>query len=103
MYRFDSFKKKRTAAGIIAFMMLFAVLLSALFIAVESGHDCDEHDCPICSCIQMCERTLSQTGAGAVLETAAVLPFFIFVVFVSLPGDSVVPDTPVSNKIRLNN
>lgn len=56
-----------------AAMVLVFVLFSFFYIAVETGHNCTEDDCPVCACIQQCEMILHQMGDGVVSTVFAVL------------------------------
>lgn len=94
---------KRTMAGIMGLMLLAIVLFSVFYIAAETGHNCQGEDCPVCACIQVCDKTLQRMGAG---ETAAVSVAFPVLFFSLLPFFSVlhiILETPVSEKVRLNN
>ncbi len=92
----------RIIIGIMAILILAAVLLSSSFIAAEAGHHCDGDHCEICFCISLCKTLLRQfTGAAAVyivLFTAAVFTALVFLLF-SFTGQN----TLVSRKVRLNN
>ncbi|ETP73650.1 hypothetical protein UYO_0287 [Lachnospiraceae bacterium JC7] len=94
---------KRIAAGIMGLMMLFVVLFSASFVALESVHDCTGEECPICACINQCENTLRQVGGGMDLQPDPVLPVFLTLIAVFPVVDSLTAETLVSRKIRLNN
>ena len=103
----ESNAKKRIrqiSAGIMIIMVVLFMALSAFFIAAEAGHccHCKDDDCPVCACLQLCERTLNQMGAGLSLLAAAILPasFFLFAVLL-LPA-FVLRETLVSRKIRIN-
>jgi len=96
-------KNKRIAAGIVAILMLFIMLFSASFIAIEADHDCKGEDCPICACIAQCENTLHQIGAGAAVQTAVIVPVFFLLIPAFLFAYNFMQETPVSRKVRLNN
>lgn len=90
-------------AGVMGIMMLLVVLVSASYVAVESGHDCTGEECPICACINQCESTLREVGGGVDFQSESVLPVF-FILIMAVPGSlSLTAETPVSRKIRLNN
>ena len=90
-------------AAVMVIMMLLVVLVSASYVAVESGHDCTGEDCPICACINQCENTLRQVGGGVDFQADTVLPVF-FILIIAVPASvSLTAETPVSRKIRLNN
>ena len=90
-------------AGVMGIMMLLVVLVSASYVAVESGHDCTGEECPICACINQCESTLREVGGGVDFQAESVLPVF-FILIMAVPGSlSLTAETPVSRKTRLNN
>lgn len=95
--------KRRIMAGIIGIMMLFVVMLSAFYIALESGHHCEDEDCPICICIQQCENTLHQLGGVAIIQIAIIIPVVLNLVLAIRYYARLKQDTLVSQKIRLNN
>lgn len=94
---------KRFVVGIIAAMMLFVVLFSSFFIAVESAHDCTGEDCPICSCIQQCENTLRNIGNGLLPAHMDFSPIILFMIASVLVVSEVQIHSLVSKKVRLNN
>ena len=77
-------KNKRLAAGIIAFLMLFIMLFSASFIAIEADHDCTGEECPICACIAQCENTLHQIGDGVAVQAAVIVPVVFMLILAFL-------------------
>lgn len=90
-------------AAIMGVMMLVVVLVSASYIAVESGHDCTGEECPICACINQCESTLREVGGGVDFQADTVLPV-VFILIMAVSGSAILTaETPVSRKIRLNN
>ena len=95
--------KSKLAATALSVLLLVTVLFSALFPAMEANHHCHGEDCPICSCIAMCEKTLRVLGDGGILLVFAVF----HVLFLALSVSSAVKDslvqTLVSRKVRLNN
>ncbi len=94
---------RKRAAGILSLLMLSVVLFSAFFIAAEAGHDCTEEDCPICACVQLCENTLHHMSDGETAQFVAVVPVLIFLFSAPLTVCVLPRETPVTNKVRLNN
>ncbi len=86
-----------------ALMMLAVLLVSASFIAAETGHDCCGDDCPICECIMLCEIALRQIDISAALQAAVTLPVIFFCISFFVSGCNYCRETPVSRKVRLNN
>ena len=94
---------KRSAAFLLGVLLLSVMLLSAAFLAAEADHDCTGEDCPVCACMQLCERTLHNLSDGAALQAAVVVSVIFALVSGSLPFPGFSRETPVSRKIRLNN
>ncbi len=94
---------KRIAAGIVGIGMLFLVLFSAFCIAAEADHDCTGEDCPICACLRQCENTLHQMGDGTAFQTAVLIPVVFHPVSALLYAVGFPRETPVLQKVRLNN
>ena len=63
-------KKKRAFAALLALALLFVLLSSACYIALESGHDCIGDDCPVCCRIGFCKLVLKTVGRAAVTGVA---------------------------------
>ena len=96
--------KIKIVSGIIAMMMLLYIVFSTFFISLEANHKCeDEENCPICVCMQICQNTLHQISDFAVVAVFAFVPVLLCLgVFVSV-SYNLKKETPVTNKIRLNN
>ncbi|MBR5974354.1 MAG: hypothetical protein IK020_04135 [Clostridiales bacterium] len=93
----------RVAAGIMGFLILGIMLFSTIYIAVESNHECEGEECPICFIIEQCENTLQQFRTGmtfrmpVILAVVAAILTFVCGIRVSAK------ETPVSQKVRMNN
>ncbi len=96
-------KMYRTFAGIMAVMMFFVVLFSAIFIVLHSDHDCTGEDCPVCACLQLCESILHSTGDGPKFTASGVNPAILITGFVLVSSFIIISGTPVSAKVRMNN
>ncbi len=93
---------KTMSVACLGIAMLVVVLFSAIFVTVETFHECDGEDCPICEMIHQCENNLRQLGAGsAPYLCTAVLVIFYAVIGV-LPDNLFLHITPVSVKVRMN-
>ena len=89
----------RLLAAVLAVVMLF----SAVYIAVESDHECTGVDCAICHQIGVCENLLKSLGlAGA---AAAVTAAFTYTMCKAiLPcAETIGTLTLVSLKVKLSN
>ncbi len=95
-------KRNRAAARLLSAVILFAVILSVLFIAEEAGHDCTGESCPICHEIRVCARMLNLLGtavAGAVILAGSR---FIVPVAVRRHPELSFFNTLIRQKVRLN-
>ncbi|MCR4655462.1 MAG: hypothetical protein K5770_04435 [Lachnospiraceae bacterium] len=93
----------RKAAGIImATVMLIMVLLSVFFITAHTDHDCQGEDCPVCACIHQCESLLRGSGNIISDRTALIVPLLLVFSVISLATGFFTENTPVSDKIRMN-
>ncbi len=102
---------KRTKAGMerhlwataLAILLFVIMSLSSFYIASEAGHHCHDDECPICACMQACEQVLSGTmgadGAGMI----CLVPAFLIFQKVLCADLQHFFETPVSQKVRLNN
>ena len=96
--------KIKIVSGIIAMMMLLYIVFSTFFISLEANHKCeDEENCPICECMQICQNTLHQISDFSVVAVFALVPVLLCVGVSFVISDNLVKETPVTNKIRLNN
>lgn len=53
-------KLRRGFAIVLAVLVLFSILASFFWIIHETDHDCLGEDCPICSALAVCWKTLNQ-------------------------------------------
>ena len=96
-------KKNRVLTVLLAMAVLFVVLSSSCYIAIEVDHDCVGEDCPICYQISVCEHTLRSVGQAVLVGTLAV---FIGVFMISMPAFSkklAYHTSLVSLKVKLSN
>ena len=94
--------QRKMISAVTVLLLTVVVLCSSFFIAIEADHDCcGNEDCPVCACIAMCERILSQIGRG----TAVVVAVFVPVVALVTAAVAIVRErpweTPVSRKVRI--
>ena len=102
MYAFCNSKNKRIFAVIATISLLMVVMLSSFFIIEHIDHKCNEEDCIICSFLHQCENTLH--GLDSETVTGYVIISLVLVLSVSFIQQdvSILWDTPVSRKVRLN-
>ena len=96
-------KARKTAAGMIAFLLVFALLFSLLFLVAEAGHDCASDDCAICRIIAVAEDVLKK--AALLFCAAAVAVVVCLSAAKTLPALSAARrnDTPVLLRVKLSN
>ncbi|MCR5770466.1 MAG: hypothetical protein K6G87_04435 [Butyrivibrio sp.] len=95
-------RPKKAMAGIIGMLMIIAMLFSAFYISYEAHHDCTGEDCPICAQIQMCENTLHKIGGGLAFLVAVIVPVIFTFVCASVFNFILLQETPISQKVRMN-
>ena len=99
---FNRPKYKKSAAALLCLLLLAIMLFSAFYIIAESGHDCEDEDCPICACIRQCERTIHQACAGTAVKTTVFFPVVFMILAVFFKTSICLQESLVSQKVRLN-
>ena len=95
-------KKTKRAAAVFACVLFFAMLLSVLFIAHETNHECIGEDCQVCARLAACENSLKNIS-GAVTAAAAVTAVcFVFVRTLLCSPVLCAASSPVSLKVKLS-
>lgn len=90
-------------SAVLCALLVVSTFASALFIALETEHDCEGEECHICECIELCEAILQQVETALPIVTASIV-FSVVSIFLYLSDvDVFCLKTPVSQKIRLNN
>ncbi len=97
--------RRSFTAGIAIIAMLVLVLISSYYLAFEADHriHCDEDECPVCDCIQICEGILHDMSDGTTIPVFTVLPIIAAAFLLSFFKCNEIFGTLVSKKIRLNN
>lgn len=62
---------KKQIVRMTALLLALTVLMFAMFIVLEAGHDCTGQDCPICRMLKACVMLLASFVVAAVLWLAA--------------------------------
>ena len=96
-------KKLCFMTRLLAAVLAVVMLSSAIYIAVETNHDCSGEDCAICRQISICENLLKTLGlAGA---AAAITAAFTYTVCRAiLPcAETIGTLTLVALKVKLSN
>ena len=96
-------KLRRGFAVILAVLILFSILASFFWIIHETDHDCLGEDCPICSALAVCWKTLTQfSKLFLVIAVCSVLiKGVLFLAFAFCRLKSKI--TPVSLNVKLLN
>ena len=95
-------KKKRVLAILLAGMVLFVMLYSALFIAAEADHDCVGENCPICHQLDSCRSTLKNFSLAICIAAFAAALTYALCKNISACTDDVQSRTLVSLKVKLS-
>lgn len=96
-------KRNRLLAFAMAGVVLFSLLFSSCYIALNANHHCTGEHCQICTRISMCEDTLksfSFTGAMGVFGALAV---YFLVRLISLFSDYSFSESLITLKVKLSN
>lgn len=67
--------EKRLLKAVVSILLILVVLSSALFIAVEAGHDCTGAGCAVCRQIGAVEDTLRAFGFAVIAALVARIVF----------------------------
>lgn len=82
-------------------LLVLALLLSLLFVAVETDHHCTGEHCTICHQLQTAQQLLGQAAAHR--QAAVVTVWFCVVLAMALPVRTVLFASPVMLKVKLLN
>ena len=94
---------KKIISGVAAILFLAIMLFSSFYIAAEADHDCTGEDCPICAVIHQCENTLSSFGGSLPVQTIVTPIILSCLLAAFLRKADFVQETPVSEKVRMDN
>ena len=92
----------KTFAAVLALALLLVVLLSSVYIAVESGHACHGEDCPICEHIEECRNILRQVSEVITGCAICIIAVLTFISIRSILPEFLIYITPVTSGVRLN-
>lgn len=96
-------KRKQIIAAVTVITVIFAVLFSALFIIIESEHDCSHHDCPICHHMEACEGTLKQLSFYVLTAALIVLSVYSIILPTRAALRAYEQSTLITLKVKLSN
>ena len=95
-------KKNRIIAILLAVMVLFVMLYSALFIVAHAEHDCVGENCPICYQISVCQNALKSLSLVVCAAAFAVVFTYTLCRGIFACTDYVQSYTLVSLKVKLS-
>ncbi len=96
---------RKAVAGFLSLVVLFVISFSICYVALEADHDCCGEDCHICACLDECGNTLQLLRCGY----TSALPELSAISYLLIAGAALLlihvfqKETPVTDKIRLNN
>ncbi len=92
----------RWVAVLAGLVLVFMLVFSAFFLVEEYDHHCANHHCSVCSAIQLCENIMHHMAEGGAALGAAAISL-VCIILISISGENLIPHTPVSQKVRMNN
>lgn len=95
-------KRTKRAAAVLACVLFFAMLLSVLFIAHESQHDCTGANCSVCMKIDACENALKNITGAVTAAAALAAVCFVFVRTLVPTHSFYTVSSPVTLKVKLS-
>ncbi len=95
-------KITKRVATVLAFVLFFAVLLSVIFIAHETDHNCIGDGCSVCARIAVCETVLRNICTAVFAATAVTAVRFTYVSMKAAADKLFKVTTPVSLKVKLS-
>ena len=95
-------KKTKRAAIVLACVLFFAMLLSVLFIAHETGHDCIGEDCQVCIRIASCENNLKNISGAVCAAGMLAAVCYVFVRTILPMCSFCAASSPVTLKVKLS-
>lgn len=95
--------RKKILSAAVAFVMIFSIAFSVLFIAAEAEHSCPLSDCRICRQINACLNLLNSISPDA--DTAIISSAVVFAVLliIGVIMHSAVNNTLIQMKVKLSN
>ncbi|MGN0528991.1 MAG: hypothetical protein ACI4IE_07635 [Eubacterium sp.] len=95
-------KSKKAKALLLAFILLFSVTASSLFVSVEAKHACTHNDCQICRTIQVCIDNFKHLGKD---DNTCIIPGFaaVYIILAVLfASKNDIFETPVSLRVKIS-
>jgi len=100
----DKMMKKRNLYSLaVGLFVVFLLILSNIFIAVEANHECSGVHCHVCEEIEIAHETLDALGLCVAVFFTGIFLKYIFVKRIdAISGDFIIPCSLVSQKIRID-
>ena len=96
-------KMRRLLASIIAVLVLAVFVFSTLFIAAAADHDCCGDGCCTCYAVHQCEMILAVFASVSFITIVKFVLSSVLIILMISVAVSLVRNTPVLAKVRLNN
>ncbi len=94
--------KNGHVAVIMAALLLFLILFSVFYEALEADHECCGEDCPICAMLIQCENLIRTIGNGITALLCICAVFSYVYGHICKPFFEITPVTLVAQKVRMN-
>lgn len=96
-------KTPRLTAACGAALLIFALIFSVFFVAVEADHECSGDHCAICHQIRICQTLLEQLSTAHAASAGAAGLCFFALLLVLWTQDILVVSSPVLLRVKLLN
>ena len=96
-------KQRRSAAVILAVLVLVAVMTSLFVMACEADHDCIGDACPVCAAIAQCRTTLKTLCGVLIAAAIAFACVRLAAAAISVTRALSYRETPITLKVKLLN
>lgn len=95
-------QKQKIKAVLICSLIAAVMLLSSLYVLIHADHDCSGTDCTVCMNIQQCENNIKMIFSGIAVGQIITSAAFVFVLIVLFYTVCAAVQTPVEQKVRMN-
>ncbi|MBQ8133515.1 MAG: hypothetical protein IJ192_03770 [Clostridia bacterium] len=95
-------QKQKIKAVLICLLIAAVMLLSSLYVLIHADHDCSGTDCTVCMNIQQCENNIKMIFSGIAVGQIITSAAFVFVLIVLFYTVCASVQTPVDQKVRMN-
>ncbi|MGN1134937.1 MAG: hypothetical protein ACI4SF_01835 [Oscillospiraceae bacterium] len=95
--------KKNTLGILSVFSIVFAMVFSFSFIALNADHDCVGENCPICEAVAQSEEAVQTLGTASAAVFAFSSAVYIIGISVCVPTWVDYALDPIKLKVKLSN